>query len=63
MGKGDPLVLKLNKVFGDSDFYGLDLDGFLGGIITRFNKNITIFNSFSICLGIYIVVHSHILGY
>jgi hypothetical protein len=63
MGKGDPLVLELKKMFGGWDFYGLDSDGFSGGIITRFNKNITLVNYFVVCSSLCTVVHNKSLGH
>jgi hypothetical protein len=58
MGKGDPLVFELKKMFGRWGFYGLDSDGFYIGIITGFNKNLTLVKCFVVCRDLCIVVHS-----
>ena len=47
MEKGDPLVIKLRKFLGNWDFLVADSHGLYGGLITGWNHNLSLMNSFS----------------
>jgi hypothetical protein len=62
MGNGDQFIFELKKSFWGWDFLALNSEGFSGGLITGWNHNVSLINSFSVHLGHCTVVYSKSLS-
>jgi hypothetical protein len=62
MGKGDVLIGELRKSLGNWEFLAVDSNGQSGGIITGWNHNIAVMNSFTISSGLCTEIFSKSLG-